>query len=267
MNERLRKLLPHTLDLALTRLLRSWRAARERRYYSAVGLRYSLPSGLRACINDRAEWMAFTDIFVGRIYDDAITAALAAADVSRTFHVVDLGANVGYFALRFLDLAMQRYGRELPIHIILVEPSRSLCAELQTRLVHQIRPNATVTLTNGLAGVRSGSAELYESAFHIGNSLTPDRYAHKSVVPYVDLEELTASVKTIHLLKCDIEGAEETFLENYPQLLDKVEVGAMELHHALCDTRHCRQLLVQRGFHLNVTRATEWFDELWFQRR
>jgi hypothetical protein len=127
-----------------------------------------------------------TDIFVGRIYDGAITASLAAAEGSRTFHVLDLGANVGYFALRFVDLAMQRYRGCLPVHIILVEPIQSMCAEMQTRLIPQIPPNVTANLVNGLVGSRTGNAELYETAFHIGNGLARDHYARKSMMPYVD---------------------------------------------------------------------------------
>jgi FkbM family methyltransferase len=262
----LRKLLPNNLDVILTRLLRSRRAASERSHYSAAALRYTFPSRLEARVNNRAEWLAFTDVFVGKIYDEAIAAALATANLSRTFHVLDLGANVGYFALRFLDLAIERFGRDLLIHIVLAEPTKSLCAELETRLIRQIPPNVSVKLVNGLAGAKSGSAELYESDFHISNSLTPDRYAEKSIVPYVDLDQITESMDRIHLLKCDIEGSEQAFLENYPQLLERIEVGTMELHHSLNDSRRCLDLLQEYGFQVHTTRATDWFDEIWFSR-
>jgi FkbM family methyltransferase len=242
------------------------RAANEHRHYGATDLRYVFPSGLEARIRNRAEWLAFTDIFVGRIYDGAISAALQTASPERTFDVLDLGANVGYFALRFLDLALQAHRDKLSINLILVEPTRSLCDELRTRLIPQIPQNVSVSLVDRLVGLRTGSAELYESAFHIGNGLIPDRFARKSLVPYVDLDNLTSYMKRIDLLKCDIEGAEQTFLENYPALLDRVEVGAMELHHTLNDSRRCAELLEQRGFRIHRTRVTEWFDEIWFQR-
>ena len=218
-------------------------------------------------VENRADWLVFTDIFVQRIYDEAIAIALDAADVSRTFHVVDLGANVGYFALRLLDVAMQRPDRQLPIKLDLVEGSASLCAELRTRLSGQLPPNVSVTITNGLVGARTGHAELYESEFHIGNSLRPERYAQRSFVDYVDLDKLTESAPVIDLFKCDIEGTEQMLLENYPGLLDRVRVGAMELHHSLCDTRRCYELLGQLRFHVHATRATECFDEVLFQRR
>ncbi len=40
----------------------------------------------------------------------------------------------------------------------------------------------------------------------------------------------------------------------------------MELHQTLNDSRKCTELLKQSGFEIRVTRATEWFDEIWFQR-
>ena len=44
------------------------------------------------------------------------------------------------------------------------------------------------------------------------------------------------SVFVQSLLKCDIEGAELLFLENYEDLLGKVRNAVFELHHEQCDT-------------------------------
>jgi FkbM family methyltransferase len=254
------------LNIAGTRLVRSVRAARERFAYRSAHLRCRLTSGLEVSVRCRAEWETFTDIFIAGTYDDAIEAALKRADRSRPLRVVDLGANVGYFTLRVIDLAARRCEPDMRLDMVVIEASGRLCAELQSRLVPQLPARVTVKVVNGLVGVRNGSGELYESAFHIGNTSIPDRFARKSVVPYVDLDAITESMGTIDLLKCDIEGAEQVFLQSYPGLLQRVQVGVMEVHHAHADARSCYGVLSQLGFRLHTTRTNQWFDEMWFDR-
>jgi hypothetical protein len=57
----------------------------------------------------------------------------------------------------------------------------------------------------------------------------------------------------IHLLKCDIEGSEQMFLENYPDILAMTDAVVMELHPELCDVQHCRQLLNDAGLEHAMT--------------
>jgi FkbM family methyltransferase len=265
-NARLRAFLPPGLNIAATRLVRSVRAARERFVYRTADLQCRLASGLDVSVCCRAEWETFTDIFVAGTYDDAIGAALKRADPTRPLRVVDLGANVGYFTLRVIDLAARQCEPETRLDMVLIEASGLLCTELQARLVPQLPRWVTATVVNGLVGARNGSGELYESAFHIGNTLIPDRFARKSVVRYVDVDELTQSMGTIDLLKCDIEGAEQMFLQSYPSLLQRVQVGVMEVHHSHADARSCYRMLSELGFRLHTSRSNGWFDEVWFDR-
>jgi hypothetical protein len=65
---------------------------------------------------------------------------------------------------------------------------------------------------------------------------------------YVDLSVLLGSTARIDLLKCDIEGAELLFLQNYPDLLQKVDVAVFEFHRDMCDVDRCQALLVEYGF-------------------
>ena len=266
LNRRLRALLLPTLNVAGTRLVRSVRAARERFAYRTAQLQCRLGSGLEVSVRCRAEWETFAEIFIAGTYNDAIEAALKRADRSRPLRVMDLGANVGYFALRLIDLAAQRCEPEMQLDIVLIEASGFLCTELHTRLIPQLPSRVTAKVVNGLVGARSGSGELYESAFHVGNTLIPDRFARKSVVRYVDLDAVTESMATIDLLKCDIEGAEQMFLQNYPGLLRRVQVGVMEVHRSHVDAQSCYAMLSQLGFRLHSTRTNEWFDEVWFDR-
>ena len=262
----LRSLLPHRVDRAATRAVRAWRFRRERAGFAAAALEYELPYGTTGRIANRAEWLAFNDIFVVGIYDAPIEAALARSASARSLYVLDLGANVGFFAWRLLQLAARR-APTLPIEMDLVEASPTLCAMLETRFrAARLPDHVTVRVTNGIAGARTGEALLYESDFHIGNSVAPDPYARAVAARYVDLDRLTASSPTIDFLKCDIEGSEQQVLDTYPALLGRVAIGAMEIHRNACDPAACRRILEQQRFSIHVSRATPWFEELWFER-
>jgi hypothetical protein len=52
----------------------------------------------------------------------------------------------------------------------------------------------------------------------------------------------------VHLLKCDIEGSELTFLETYRPQLAVVRSIVIELHHDRCDTERCMEILEGAGF-------------------
>ncbi len=77
---------------------------------------------------------------------------------------------------------------------------------------------------------------------------------------FIDLSILMEKVGEIDLLKCDIEGAELLFLENYGDLLGKVRNAVFELHHEQCDTNKCRDILLKSGFRETVLRATPTFS-------
>jgi len=260
------RLLPGPVESYMRRMVREWRGSAERRHYVASALRHQFPSGLEVRVESRAEWLIFNDIFVERNYDAPIKAALRAANGTGPLQVLDLGANVGYFTVRVLDEAARQHPEGLPIEVHLVEASRRLCGELARRLGRPSRPEVRLQIVHGLVGKREGEGALYESDYHIGNSLTPDPGAAKSIVPYVDLTGVKPGEGPIHLLKCDVEGAEEEFLASYPELLDRVAVGVIELHHLRCDTKRCIRLLEERGFVLHSLQDTPWFHELWFDR-
>jgi len=260
------RLLPGPVESYMRRTVREWRGSAERRHFVASALRHRFPSGLEVRVESRAEWLIFNDIFVERNYDAPIKAALRAANGTGPLQVLDLGANVGYFTVRVLDEAARQHPEGLPIEVHLVEASRSLCEELARRLGRPSRPEVRLQIVHGLVGKREGEGALYESYYHIGNSLTPDPGAARSIVPYVDLTAVKPGGGPIHLLKCDIEGAEEEFLASYPELLDRVAVGVIELHHLHCDTKRCIRLLEECGFVLHSLQDTPWFHELWFDR-
>ena len=84
---------------------------------------------------------------------------------------------------------------------------------------------------NGLVGMRSGSTKIYESSFGAGNTTIPQHWSTPVAISYIDLDTLIPGEELVALLKCDIEGSEQTFQDQYHDLLQRVQFAVVELHH------------------------------------
>ena len=218
-------------------------------------LGWTLRSGLAIQIRNLADWIVYCDIFVDGEYDTALDHCFAtAAGADRPMQILDLGANVGFFTLRFADRIL-RSAPQRPYQVTLVEGSPRVAAELQRRISGNpaLRPHARIF--HGLVGRLAGSGEIREGAFHAMNS-TLSVSGKATAVPYVDVGSLMQAVEQIDLLKCDIEGSELQFVENYPGVLAKTRWVVMEMHHDLCDVPRCRQLLRDSGFTSHLVTRT-----------
>ena len=82
---------------------------------------------------------------------------------------------------------------------------------------------------------------------HVKNSIF-GASSKSAEVPFVDVEAAVEHWPAIDLLKCDIEGAELLFLENYAGLLAKVDVAIFELHPNICDAQKAADIITSAGF-------------------
>lgn len=226
----------------------TWRPRLRSLLFPLHPLTFSRPSGVRLRIANDTDWMIYTEVFRKGEYDAAIGRALTSASSGRLC-IVDLGANVGFFTLRVID-AIRSERSSLDVEIIAVEGSPRRVEEFRSRVLDENGLMEQVRLIGGLVGDRSGSAALYEGALHGDSSIF--RRAESSAivdeVGFVDLSPIFASEPAIHLLKCDIEGAELQFIRTYRELLLRTQVAIFELHDQLCDTDACRRLLREYGF-------------------
>jgi FkbM family methyltransferase len=224
---------------------------------------WRLPSGLVAKVKSSAEWAIYNDIFVEGEYDLAISELLGNCPERPV--VVDLGANVGYFALRFADLWLRRNdGREF--EILGVEGSPSTYDELISRM-NQPLISESCRFHLGLIGRRTGFGFISNLPFHVANSVAirPSRGLQR--VRYVGLDSLIPDDRRISLLKCDIEGSEETFLQNYPDLLRRVDLAVFEMHPDKCSVTLCMELLDAAGLvHQTNIRSCDSFTVDLFKR-
>ena len=197
-------------------------------------LQYRLPSGLHIHIASYSDWCIYNDIFVAGEYDRAIDAALGKATPEQTFRVVDLGANVGFFTMRVLDLIARRQIPFASIDCLLVEASPRLRPSLQRHLTSLSRKELTTRIVTGLIGLKTGEAQLELKASECMNQVVENSPSKSCRVPYYNLEEALDDTAGINILKCDIEGSERDFLQSYPQLLRNTKVAVFEFHDPMC---------------------------------
>jgi FkbM family methyltransferase len=217
--------------------------------FSLHSLTFARPSGVRLRIADDTDWALYTELFRKGEYDIAITRALDSAGPGR-FSVVDLGANVGFFTLRLIDAVRLRGNRSFDAAITAIEGSPTRVADFRSRVLGDNGLTAQVRVIAGLVGERSGVGTMYEGQFHGDSSLVRRVGSSEQgiEVEFVDVSQLLASEAVIHLLKCDIEGAELQFIRNFPDVLHKTRVAVFELHDDLCDPNTCLRLLREYGF-------------------
>ena len=226
-----------------------WRPGLRNFLFSLHSLTFARPSGVRLRVADDTDWAIYTELFRKGEYDIAINRALDSAGPGR-FIVVDLGANVGFFTLRLIDAVRSRGNRSLDTAITAIEGSPTRVADFRSRVLGDNGLAAQVHVTGGLVGAPSGVGTLHEMRSHGDSSLFKRAGSSGQAVQveFVDVSRLLASEPVIHLLKCDIEGAELQFIRNFPDVLQKTRVAVFELHDELCDTGACRRLLREYGF-------------------
>ena len=222
------------------------RGRARRAMFEWLQLTWTTSSGIGLRVATYNEWIIYNEVFVDGEYDAAIDAALTARG-DRALHVLDLGANVGFFTLRLFDRLRAAGITDASCAATLVEANPDLIPVLRARLLGGNALAPAVRIVPGLAGEPSGSATLFRSPDALGDSSVLRPTADAVSVPFVDLTPLMSDAPVIDLLKCDIEGSELAVLEHYPDLLQRTRIAVIEHHHDLCPVERCHQLLRAAG--------------------
>jgi len=254
-----RRLLPAAVRARIRQLLFEW-----------LDLTWPLPTGVRIRVAHYGDWAVYNEIFVNGEYDEAIAKAVDLAGNRPPLHIVDLGANVGFFTLRAVD-RLRRRGVDTGLAITAIEADEACTRTFQQRVCGDNGLAGNVRVVRAAVGERTGVALLREALAHFPHGrLSTIRERRPAAgtsrpaisgaaerpevqVPYVDLSTLLASVPQIDLLKCDIEGSEQPLIENYPDLFRKVRMAVFEFHRDLCDVDRCQALLREYGFEHHAT--------------
>jgi FkbM family methyltransferase len=211
-------------------------------------------TGLPITLSSQSDWEVFSEIWVSGEYDRTILKALQTAKPGVPFRVLDLGANVGLFSLRCIELR-NLHAPAQPLSIVAVEGVAQTFRILSRNLSAQKNDITAVDLHHGLVGQRTGSASIYSTSHSGSNtvvppdgkvSLLPFRGAHAVMGQWLDLETVLPT-GPIDLVKCDIEGSEAAFLKNYPDLLHRTQNMVIEIHPQHADLSKCRDMVIAAG--------------------
>ena len=239
----------------LRRLLRLGESPPNPDPWQAIDLSHTFRSGVTVVIRSLSDWYVFNEVFVEADYDPAIDLLARRNDPKERPLVLDLGANVGFFAARLIDrLTAWRAGEAADL--VLVEGSPTVFRQLESRVAGITIGDFSVSATNALVGQRQGSGTISEVDFGARNTMMPSHNAgiipvsemSHHEVPFVDLATIVDPSRRVSLLKCDIEGSEQAFIETYrSDLLERTDIAVFEFHHRLCDVSLCLSILSECG--------------------
>jgi len=220
-----------------------------RKYLARTPLQYALPTGIHIEVEDRCDWAIYNDVFVCGEYDEAIESALAACPAGRPLRIVDLGANVGFFLLRSLHRARLRQ-RDAQIEGLVLEGSPSTFRKLVARTSRQ--PGlAGIQFVNRLVGQRAGHGHI-DGAENSAGAQVGSGAARGERVEYLDLENALDDWQAVDLVKCDIEGSEETLIRTYPAWLGRIRQLVIEIHPMYCDSAFVKGAIHEAGLELQT---------------
>ena len=206
---------------------------------------WTLRSGITLKVTNDSDWFVFNEIFTNKEYDPAYWLFLTSA--SKRPLILDLGANVGYFTLKIAnELILNGFSQ---FDIISLEASPLNYHILQERVSQPLLENK-VKCFLGLAGYKSGVNTVVHSKQHYGHSSVSNKSKNVKVVEvkYMNIVTLIQDTKRrVDLLKCDIEGSEKIFIDNYTDLLNRTDHAVFEFHARECNIENCRKLLLQAG--------------------
>jgi FkbM family methyltransferase len=239
-----RRLFPANVRRRIRLLLFEW-----------LALDWEMPTGIRIHVGSYGDWTVYNEIFVSGEYDRALAMLFDGPPASGPRHIVDLGANKGFFTLRAGHEARRRGIAPPDLEIVAVEGDPYCAGCCRDVIAAQPGLAEHVRIVNALVGERTGTDLINLDTARVSSSVyrredaDPSRYRSRVArVAYVDLSALLAPLDRIDLLKCDIEGSEQRFIENYPDVLAKVRLAVFEFHRNICDVDRCQALLREYGF-------------------
>jgi len=184
-------------------------------------------------------WSIFFEIFVFKIYERVD------ADILRSETIIDIGANVGLFAVYAATL-----NPKVQIHAF--EPFPKNLEQMKINL--RLNQNPPVRLHAEAVSDQSGEAALYFApGDDSGCSLNPIQ-GQSVAVPTIHINDLfkVCGIQKCDLLKMDCEGSELAILRAAgPEVLANIGVIIMEYHN-LAEVPEILNILTHAGFHCEI---------------
>jgi FkbM family methyltransferase len=231
---------------------------------NSLNLNFRLSSGHHVIIRSYSDWCVYGDLFANGEYDPAINCVLN-DNIGSSINVLDLGANTGFFALRLAHLATISNVDPSKIYCLCVEASPSTFRDLSLRLLSLRRKGFKIDSINCAAGKLHGYAHVLEARSSSLNNISFN--SGRWTVPFKDFNDFPSNNNELHLLKCDIEGAESLFLPNHEQLLKRTKCCILECHPPNYTLDQADTLMRVAGLvQMGILRSTEEGVTVWYKR-
>jgi FkbM family methyltransferase len=189
------------------------------KYFHELGHSIPLESGYWAHLLEKDSYDSFSEIFIKQEYLEF----LPGEPISR---ILDIGAHYGYFSLWL----QSRYP-EIELYSLMIEPSPSCARSLQNLVNQEKLANRFTYLQRAIAFPKSENSPFYDRP-HMASSRHSLSHSEKAIqVQTLQEAELVKKLEPPYdLIKCDIEGSEWEFLNNYQNLLTASKYLLLEWH-------------------------------------
>ena len=183
--------------------------------------RHSIPleSGYWGHLLEKDSYDSFSEIFIKQEYLES----LPDEPISR---ILDIGAHYGYFSLW-----LQSINPETEVTSLMIEPSPS-CTRSLHDLVNQEKLDGRFSYLQRAIGFPDSESSLFYDRSHMAGSRYTSSQSEKAiqVQNLCEVEMMEELQPPYDLIKCDIEGSEWEFLNNYQNLIRASKYLLLEWH-------------------------------------
>ena len=178
-----------------------------------------LESGYWAHLLEVDSYDSFSEIFIKQEYLDFIPEE----PITR---ILDIGAHYGYFSLW-----LQSKNPEIQLTSLMIEPSPS-CTRSLLNLVNQEKLDGRFSYLQRAIGLPDSESSLFYDRSHMAGS----RYSLSQSEKAIQIQNLLESdlveklLPPYDLIKCDIEGSEWEFLNEFQSLITASKYLLLEWH-------------------------------------
>jgi FkbM family methyltransferase len=189
------------------------------KYFHELGLSIPLESGYWAHLLEKDSYDSFSEIFIKREY-------LKFIPKEPIYRILDIGAHYGYFSLW-----LQSIQPEIKLRSLLVEPSPR-CIRSLKNLSNQKKLGGRFSYLQGAIGLPNAHMTPFYDRSHMAGSRISSTRSEKAIhVKNLSEKDLMDNLEPPYdLIKCDIEGSEWEFLNNYESLINKSRYLLLEWH-------------------------------------
>lgn len=178
-----------------------------------------LESGYWAHLLEKDSYDSFSEIFIKQEYLEFIPDE----PISR---ILDIGAHYGYFSLW-----LQSRHPEIELSSLMIEPSPSCARSLHNLANQEILDGRFSYLQRAIGLPDSESSPFYDRSHMAGSRYSLSQSEKAIQVQNLSEADLVEKLEAPYdLIKCDIEGSEWEFLNNFQNLIKKSKYLLLEWH-------------------------------------